>query len=184
MAVFFENIWVLLTVAGVALVVVSVIRQAKPEWGYWPLLIPLALAGLAFGLDAAVTTDTEALNHIIAVGKQAAVSGDVQLLMTVISPDYTGRSHRSKAALQKEAERVFERASIEKIKTQSHLLTQKGNTAHSKLNIVVHMDSDNRYTEAGSLVFVGVDIDYEKRGEKWYIRSVEVVSVNNQPWNR
>ena len=183
MAIMFENVWLLLTAAGVALVIVSIIRQVKPEWGYWPLLAPIAIAGLAFALDAAVKTDTEAINEIIAVSKQAAVNNDVKAIMAFISPNYTDKSHRSKDALEKEIQQTLNSASIKKIKTQSHLLTVNADTAQSQLNVVVHFNNDSRYKAAGSLAFVGTKINYEKNGKNWLINSTEVVSVNNQPWN-
>ena len=183
MSIVFENVWVLLTVAGVALVIVYGIRQAKPEWGYWPLLIPLAIVGAAFGLDAMVQTNTEAINEIISSSKQAAINGDVKTLMAFVSPDYSDRSHRSKAAIENEVKQVLSAAAIKKVKIQSHLLTINAGTAHSELNVVVHLGEGNRYTEMGSLVFVGVELSYEKLGKKWFISSAEVVSVNNQPWN-
>jgi hypothetical protein len=179
----FENVWLLLTVAGVALVIVSIIRQAKPEWGYWPLLAPLAIAALAFGLDAMIKTDTEAINEIIARSKQAAVSGSVQMLMTSISPRYSDRAHRNRETFEEQAGQVLRNASVKKIKTQSHLLTLNDNTAKSQLNLVVHFHNDSRYAAMGTLMFVSLNLDYEKIGKDWFIRSAEVVSVNNQPYN-
>ncbi|MBL7216030.1 MAG: hypothetical protein ISS71_10165 [Phycisphaerae bacterium] len=179
----FENVWLLLTVAGIALVVVSVIRQAKPEWRYWPLLVPLGIVGLAFALDAMVKTDTEALRQIITTSKQAVMNNDVQMLMAFVSPNYADRSRLNKAALEKEAKQVLRTASIKKIKTQSHRLTINALTAQSQLNIVVHFNDDSRYATMGTLVFVGMELNYEKLGKNWFIRSVEVISINNQPWN-
>ena len=96
MANVFENVWLMLTVAGVALIIISVIRQDRPEWGYWPLLVPVAIVGLAFALDAVVKTDTESVNEIISTCKQAAVDGNAKDFMTVVSPNYTDASHRDK----------------------------------------------------------------------------------------
>ncbi len=183
MSVIFENIWALLTVAGVALVVVSVVRQAKPEWGPWPLLVPLAIVGLAFGLDAAVRTDKEAINDLIADCKKAAITADIDSFMKYISPTYFDRSHPDRTALENEASRYFNRASIKKIKTQSHLLTISDTTAQSQFKFVVHFNQDSQYAAMGSLIFVGIKLSYEKLGENWFISSAEVTSVNDQPWN-
>lgn len=178
----FENVWLLLTVAGAALVVVSIIRQAKPQWGYWPLLVPLAIAALAFGLDAAVKTDTEAINEIIAGSKQAVINNNVKTLMTFFSPDYADVKHRSKTAFEQDVRQVLNNAAVTKIKTQSHLLTINGNSAASQLSVVVHFDNNSRYAVMGTLMFVSVNLDYEKVGGKWFISSAEVVSVNNEPY--
>lgn len=178
----FENVWLLLTVAGVALVIVSIIRQAKPEWGYWPLLVPVAIAGLGFGLDAMVKTDTEAIKEIITTSKQAAINGDIKTLMSFISPNYVDISHRDRTALENEAKRILDRASIKKIKTQSHLLTIEPPKAQSQFNFVVHFNNDSQYAAMGTLMFVGMKLNYEKIGENWFISSAEVESINNQPW--
>lgn len=183
MAIIFESVWLMLTIAGVALVIVSVIRQAKPEWGYWPLLVPAAIIGLAFGLDALVKTDTEAVNEIISTCKQAAVKGDAKTFMTVVSPHYSDRSHRNKPELQTTAQHVLGKASIKKIKTQSHLLTMGPDTAESKLSVVVHLNGDSQYAAAGSLLFVSMELSYEKIEKKWYISRTEIVSVNKAPMN-
>lgn len=178
----FENVWLLLTVAGVTLVIAAIIRQAKPEWGYWPLLAPLVIAALAFGLDAAVKTDTEAINEIIAGSKQAVINNNVKTLMTFFSPDYADLKHRTKAAFEEDARQILNNAAVTKIKTQSHLLTINGNTATSQLSFVVHFDNNSRYAVMGTLMFVSVNLSYEKVGGKWLISSAEVVSVNNEPY--
>lgn len=181
MEIVFESAWLLLTVAGLALVAASIVRQVKPEWGYRPLLAPLVIAGLAFAVDAAVTTDPEAVHNIISAGKQAVVCADTQALMALVSPNYADRQHRDKAALEDAAVRILQNASIKKIKTQSHLLTFDTDTAQSQLNVVVHLNKDSQYAAAGSIVFVGVEMKYEKTGKKWYIRRAEVASINNDP---
>lgn len=179
----FENIWFLLTVAGVVLVIASIVRQTKPEWGYWPLLAPLAVAALAFGLDALVKTDTEAINEIVAGSKQAVVDGNVRQLMSYISPDYADAARRQKAAFEDAAGRTINNAAVTKIKTQSHLLTVKTDTAESRLNFVIHFDRDSRYAAMGTLMFLGVTLNYEKIGDRWFISSAAVDSVNNEPYN-
>ena len=181
MGIVFESVWLILTVAGVALVIVSIIRQNKPEWGYWPLLVPAAIIALAFGLDALVKTDTESVNEIISICKQAAVNGDVKTFMAFISPNYSDHSHRDKFTLEATAQHVLSKAAIKKMKTQSHLLTMGSNVAESQLSVAVHLNNDSRYAAAGSLVFVSIKLDYEKIGVKWYIRRTEIVSVNNHP---
>ena len=183
MGIVFENVWLMLTIAGVAMVIVSVIRQDKPEWGHWPLLVPLVIVGLAFGLDALVKTDTEAVNEIISTCKQAAVNGDAKTFMTFISPHYSDRSHRDKSELRATAQHVLGKASIKKIKTQSHVLTMDSGTAESQLSVVVHLNNDSQYAAAGSLVFVGMELSYEKIEKKWFINRAEIISVNNHPMN-
>ena len=183
MANVFENVWLMLTVAGVALIIVSVIRQGKPEWGYWPLLVPVDIVALAFGLDAMVKTDAESVNEIIATCKQAAIAGDAKAFMTVVSPNYTDTSHRDKAGLEATARHILGKASIKKIKTQSHLLTMGSGVAESQISVVVHLNNDSQYAAAGSLVFVSMKIDYEKIEKKWMINRTEIVSINSHPMN-
>jgi hypothetical protein len=179
----FENIWLLLTVAGIMLVVVAVVRQAKPEWGHWLLLIPLAIVGLAFGLDAMIQTDTEAINELFSTCKKAVINNNPQALMACISPNYSDHSRRSKADLEAAVRRELNRMSIKKVKIQSSVLTITGKTAQSELDVVVHFDQNNSYDQLGTLVFLGLELQYEKIGKKWFISNIAVVSVNDQPWD-
>jgi hypothetical protein len=177
----FENSWLLLTAAGVALVAAGIARQARPEWGYKPLLAPLALATLAFGLDAAVMTDYEAIVHIIAACKRATIQADAVTMMRFVSPNYADSVHRDKTALSKAAEGIIKKASVKKIRTQSHVITTEGTSAKSELNVAVHLNRDSQYASAGSLIFAGLNFEYEKIGKTWYIGCVEVTSINYTP---
>ena len=179
----FENCWLLLTLAGVALITATLVRQEKPEWGYKPLLVPLLLIIPAFGLDYAFTTDYEAISAIVPTGKRAAIKADVNALMALAGGNYSDRVHENKAALQVALQGILPHASIKKMRTQSHLITINKNEAQSELNMVVHLNNDSRYAAAGSLVFVGMKFGYEKIGKKWAIRRMELTSVNNQPMN-
>jgi hypothetical protein len=176
-----ENCWLLLTLAGITLVAASVIRQEKPEWGYKPLLVPLLLAVLAFGLDTAFTTNYEAVSAIVPACKRAAVETDAARIMEFISSDYSDKAHKSKTALGKAIESILPRASINKVRTQSHVISIEGNRAKSELKVVVHLYNDNQYTGAGGLFFVEMEFEYEKIENKWSIRRMDVTSINNQP---
>jgi hypothetical protein len=176
-----ENCWLLLTLAGVALVIASVLRQEKPEWGYKPLLFPIFLAGLGFGLDHVFTTDYEAVSAIVPTCKRAAIETDANRIMEFISPDYKDKAHKSKAALKRAIQSILPKASINKLRTQSHIISIEDNSAKSELKLVVHLNNDNQYTGAGGLFFVEMEFEYEKVGKSWYIRRMDITSVNNQP---
>ena len=177
----FENCWLLLTLAGITLVAASLVRQEKPEWGYKPLLVPVLLIMLAFGLDYAFTTDYEAVSAIVPACKRAAVETDANGIMELVSGDYMDKAHRNKAALRKAIESILPRASINKVRTQSHVIFIEGDKAQSELKVVVHLNNDNQYTGAGGLFFVEMKFEYEKAQKKWAIRRMDVTSINNQP---
>ncbi|HOK95647.1 MAG TPA: hypothetical protein PK052_10715 [Anaerohalosphaeraceae bacterium] len=178
----FENSWLLLTAAGIALIAAGIIRQSKPEWGCRALLIPLLLAVLAFGLDAAVTTDYEAIVRIIRSCRQAAVKADASAIMRFVSPRYTDSIHRDKAALAEAAEHILKKASIKKVRIQSHIITTEQPAAQSRLLAAVHLHPNSAYASAGSLVFVELNLEYEKIGKTWSIRRAEVAAINYTPF--
>jgi len=177
----FENSWLLVILTIIAWIVASVVRQEKPEWGYKPLLVPLLLAVLAFGLDYAVTTDYEAVSSIVPACKRAAVAGNPARIMELISPNYTDRYHKDKAAIEGRVRHTITGSSIDKIRTKSHNITVDGRQAESELSVAVHLNSDSRYAEYGVFYLVEMKFEYEKIAGKWYIRRMELTSVNNQP---
>lgn len=181
----FENCWLLLTLAGITLIAASIIRQEKPQWGFKPLLVPLLLLIFAFGLDYLVTTDHEAVRSIVPACRRACIAENPNAIMQHISPNYSDSAHKDRDSFRNAVERVIPHASIKKVRIQSHVITIQKNTAESELAAAVHFNTDTRYTEAGSLVFVEMEFQYEKIGEMWYIQRIEVTSVNYQPmdWN-
>lgn len=179
----FENCWLLLTLAGISLVVASIIRQEKPEWGYKPLLVPLLLAALAFGMDYAFITDFEAVSAIVPACRQAAIDENSDRIMELISPNYRDRYHNDRMALRNRVAHTITGASIKKIRTQSHIVTVEGAKAQSELIAAVHMNSDSRYAAYGTFFMVEMNFDYEKAGSQWYILQMDVKTVNYQPMN-
>lgn len=178
----FENIWLLISLAGVSLVVLSMLAMDRPHWGRKHLLVPLALAALAFGLDAAVKTDTEYIRFIIDASKNAAADNNAKAVMKHVSPNYADGAHPTKARLEYAMKYYLGKASIEKIKIQSHLITLTSKTsAKSELKIVVHLSSDSQYAAAGSLVFVDMDFEHEKIDKKWAVKRAELTAVNGDP---
>ena len=179
----FENCWLLLTLAGIALVVVSVVRQEKPEWGRIPLLIPLLLAALAFGLDYAFTTDYETVSGIIPACKRAAIAGEPDRIMEFISPDYKDRYNKDRAALHSRVRHTITGSSIKKIRTQSNTISIEDAAAQSELAVAVHLNKDSHYAAYGTFFLVEMKFEYEKIAETWYIRRMDIKSVNNQSMN-
>lgn len=177
----FENCWLMLTLAGIALIAASLVRQEKPEWGLKPLLAPLLLAALAFGLDYFVTTDYEAVSAIVPACKKAAVAADTDAIIEYISPDYADKAHRSRAAIINRIERVIPQASIKKIRLQNQLVTINGDQAESEFLAAVHLNPNSQYSMAGSLVFVEMKFEYKKNGQTWQIQRMDVTAVNYQP---
>ena len=179
----FENCWLMLTLAGIAFVAASIVRQEKPEWGYKPLLIPVLLAALAFGLDYAFTTDYEAVSGIVPACKRAAVEGDAGRIMGFISPNYSDRNHRNRDAFRQRVQNTITGSSIKKIITKSHPVEIDGDQAQSKLGIAVILNNDSQYAAYGTYYPVEMKFEYEKIAKKWYIRSMDLTSVNNQSMN-
>lgn len=179
----FENGWLLLILAGISFVVASVIRQEKPEWGFKPLLVPILLAGLAFGLDYAFTTDYEAVSAIVPDCKRAAVEADPDGIMKFIAPNYTDRSHKNRAAFERRVRSTITGSSVKKIRTQSHKVSIEGNRASSELSVAVHLDQDSRYAAYGIFFLVEIKFEYEKIADKWTIQRMDLTSVNNQSMN-
>ena len=179
----FENCWLLLTLAGIAFVVASVVRQEKPEWGYKPLIVPLLLAGLAFGLDYAFTTDYESVKKILPACKQAAASQDANAIIKFISPNYKDRFHRDYNAISSRIKHTLPKASINRVRTQSHVITMDGDNAESQFTVGVHLNKDSGYPGAGSMMMVKMKFEYEKIAESWYIRRMDLEEVNYQSMN-
>lgn len=180
----FENPWLLLTLSVLALVPAAIVRQAKPQWGYRPMLIPLLLAGLGFALDYAVQTDKEKILAIIQNCRTAATEGQIHHLSESVCQTYDDGYHRSKSLFIAAAERIITRASISKVRFQKIDLNIENTRAVVEMDTVVHLNPDSQYAAFGSLIFVSLRMECTRQPSgQWCIISTGVTSVNNQPTN-
>lgn len=180
----FENPWLMLTLAAISIIPVYFVRQAKPEWGYRPLLIPILLAALGFGLDYAVQTDSEKIHAIIRTCRQAAVTGDIAPIEEVLCDNYDDGFHRGREDFLNSARRAISQAAVSRVRFQTMELTLEGQRAVMELDAVVHLDPQSQYAAYGSLVFVSLRVEFAKLPtDQWCIRGVGITSVNNQRVN-
>lgn len=180
----FENPWLLLTLAAIAVVPAAIVRQAKPEWGYLPLLIPLLPAALGLGLDYAVLTDNEQIHALIRNARRAAVEKHIGHLSESVCDAYDDGFHRSKAEFLSSAERIIKRASVKKVRFQRIDLALEASRAAAEMDTVVHLNPDSQYAAFGSVVFVSLRLEFAKQASgRWCLLRSGVTTVNNQPIN-
>lgn len=97
---FFEQPYTLIGGAVLVLFGVFTVRSVLPEKRrFWQWLLPLALAGAAFGLDALVQTDTEQINATIKAGGGGIEAEDLDAIGRVISDSYSDSLHGTKQRL-------------------------------------------------------------------------------------
>ena len=97
---FFEQPYTLIGGAVLVLFGVLTVRSVLPEKRrFWQWLLPIVLAGAAFGLDALVQTDTEQINATIKAGVRGIEAEDLDTIGRVISDSYSDSLHGTKQRL-------------------------------------------------------------------------------------
>jgi hypothetical protein len=96
----FEHPWGLVTIAGIALLILLMFRSIFPEkcrWWLW--LLPAFLVVAAFGLDFLVETDLEKINTVIDIGVKAVEDENPDAIERVLADNYHDSYHSTKNAL-------------------------------------------------------------------------------------
>lgn len=176
----FDNPWLFVSLAAFLLIGAGICRQVRPEWGYWPMLAAVLVAGLGFGLDRLVETDTEQIQDVIATCRRSAMAGTTRGMEPVIADNYFDMAHKSKQSLLNSGNSILSRIAINRIDVRSHTIEVRGSEAQSSLRLRVFMDPRRSdYPLAGGLMFVNMAFAYQKNGEQWQITRVELQSVND-----
>lgn len=181
----FQTPWLLLFVSLVLLLIIAVWRQSYPEkQRWWQLLLPLALAIIAFGLDYFIKTDYEKVKHMIKCARDAVVAEDADALATTLSPGYSDRSHNSRDQLVRFMRSFFTTTKIDKAPQTTGQIVINAPTATAENVYRVHVGPNSAYTQAASLYYVKVRIRLTKNADaKWLITGCELRELNFQPFH-
>ena len=180
----YENPWLLFSVSIFVLVVVVMYRRMCPDkCRFWQLIIPFALMASAFGIDHFVRTDHEKIELVVKQGVRSAVDADMDMLKPIVSPNYSDNRYISKQDLLNSLGKLTTKANIIRIKIRQNFITIAGTEATSKMRITLFMQPESEYAPANSLMFIELELKFEKHRDNWLVRSMNVVSLNDDPLN-
>jgi hypothetical protein len=179
-----EQPWTLLGVSILTLFGVLTFRSVwaeKRRW--WQLLIPLVLAGAAFGLDYLVATDLERIRSTAKALLAAAESEDCEALAALVAPDYRDSHHASKAALLRHCRQELNGPTLEVVKKKGDEVELSGSQATMTVSLFTRFEKDSRIAKQYKQIFLArVRLDMVKRGDgRWLIRKAELLEVDRFP---
>ena len=181
----FENPWVLVTAATVALLILLVFRGSifskKRRWWLW--LLPFVLVLAAFGLDYLVETDREKINAVIDTGVEAVEDENPYVIDVIVADDYADSYHRSKKALMEHCRDVLSEPLIEKNIKRNVSTTIQPPEATMIFTVRVLFDKQSFvYQNFKQQMVVEVQADLGKQPDgRWLIKRVELLKMDFQP---
>lgn len=177
----FEQPWTLLAAAIVVLLVVLTVRSVLPEKRrFWQWLLPLGVATLALGLDAAVATDLEQINGLLKTGIQAAQTEDCAAIGRLLSPDYADSYHKSKEAALAHCRSRLVPPAIENIHKIASEIKITPPEAVATFNLLVRFEENSvwaRSYKPTALVVIQFHLRRQADGT-WLVRRAEIVEVD------
>ncbi|MEN6576682.1 MAG: hypothetical protein ABFD90_10090 [Phycisphaerales bacterium] len=177
----FEQPWTLLGAAVIVLLVVLTVRSVLPEKRrLWQWLLPLGVAALALGLDAAVATDREQINGLLKAGIQAAEQEDCAAIARLLSDDYADSYHKSKEAAFNHCRSRLVPPAIEKVRKIASEVKITPPEAVATFTLLIQFDKDSvwaRSYKPNALVVMQFYLRKQSNGA-WLVRRAEVVEVD------
>ncbi len=180
-----EQPWTLLGGAVLVLLGVFTYRAAWPEKQrprQW--LLPLAVAGLAFGLDAMVTTDLERIHNVVNAARRAIVAEDVVGLAACIAPDYSDGYHKSKAELVRHMREQMAGPMVARMRKISEELQRSDTRADMMLFVSIKLDEKSRiaqqYGVSGGILRGHLRLTRQP-DQRWLISCIDRLEFDNMP---
>jgi hypothetical protein len=181
----FEQPWTLLAAALLVLFGVFTFRSVWPEkQKRWQWLLPLIVAGLAFGLDAIVATDLEKIHAVTNTAIQAVEHEDCPGVASCIAPDYRDSRHISKADLMQHCREQMAGPTVAKIRKISSDVDLSRTPARVTLVLSIVLEKQSRIVQQHGVLscMVKVQLLLRKQPDKrWLISDVEVLEVDHMP---
>jgi len=184
---FFEQPYTLIGGAVLVLFGVLTFRSVLPEKRrWWQFLLPVVLAGSAFGLDALVETDREQIDAVINVGIAAVGAKDIACIERIVSPDYKDSVRGSKERLLYYCRQALTRNQVVQARKKGvRLQNMSESSATANLFVQMIFDKNSYFAENYKpSAQIRVDVKFEKRpGAGWLVRGIELRSIDGQAFS-
>ncbi len=183
---FFEQPYTLIGAAVLVLFGMLTFRSVFPEKRrWWQMLVPVFVAGMAFGLDVLVKTDLEKIHVVISKGIKAVKEEDCNALGQILTANYSDSHHDTKEELLGHCRRVLTPALVEKHKKTGELIQITGPKATAVLFTIMTFDKSSYISQNyKSFLMTKSRLTLQKQPDgKWLISRVEVLELDRQPVN-
>ena len=182
----FEQPWTLLSAAVVTLLVILMVRRILPDkQHWWQLVLPIFLAGAAFGFHYLVQTDTEKIEKLIKTVTKAVAQENADVVETFISSDYHDSYHRTKDHLMRRCRAVLSSPVIEKNITRIVSIDVQDAKAIALFTVRILFDKQSYIYEGfKSQMLTKVEINLQKRSDgTWLISRSEILTIDMRSAN-
>jgi hypothetical protein len=182
----FEQPWLLLIAAVIALIAVFAVRTfMPPKRRLWLWLIPLALVLAAFAFDLLVSTDHEQIKHVISAAVQAVEEENPDVIDRLISESYSDSIHPTKRDLMFYCKRKFSEPLVEKNILGIPEIELQQPHAGAIFTVRVLFDQNSYiYQNFGRIILVKVGIELQKEPDNtWRITKIEPLEIDMRPVN-
>lgn len=180
---FFEQPWTLLGLAIIVLPVVLMIRRIFPDnKRWWQLALPVFIAVLGFSLDYFIKTDNEKINSLLMKSVKAVETQNPLAIAPLVADDYQDTFHRSKKSLILDCQTWFSEPLVYDaiIRTVSIEITPPRATHIFMARVII--DKRSYVYEYRPIVSAKVKMDFRKQNKDWFITSIEILEIDNQPF--
>ncbi len=184
----FEHPWALLTAAVALLLIILLFRSIVPDKKrWWQLLLPLLLAGTAFGLDFLVQTDTEKIKTVVNTIEKALEEENADVIEPLIANNYHTSRHRTKEQLMRHCRSRFSKPVVEK--NVARIVSTEFEDPKTAATVILTMrivfsKQSYIYQTYKREIFVKLKFDLQKQPDnQWLIRRIEILELDRLPFN-
>jgi len=182
----FEQPWTLVGVGILVLFGMLTFRSFVPEKRHWwQLLLPVLLAGAAFGADFLVQTDMEKINAVISTGIKAVEEEDYNAIEAITADNYSDSYHNTKESLMTHCRLRLTPHLVEKHKKRALLVGLSTPNATATLFTLMTFDKNSLISQNyKSFLLTKVELHLQKRPDgTWLINRAEILELDRQPMN-
>ena len=163
--------------SGIALIVLAFLVLFTDVKSWQKALIPLAIIGLAFGIDLIIKTDKEQITAIIENCKTAAVNRTPAVIAEYLSNDYRDSFHSSKASIVMHCNSMLSQPLVSKVNIPFTEMVIEEDSAKVTIDAVVFLDKNSPYSSVEERLPMKVELNFKKNSDEWLISRVEILEI-------